>query len=92
MGNNTVALVFSGSNIMSQPPLLTVVEVKDGMANMVFNKPFYINGISRQDQRVAFSLQANTVEYVENNAGNTIPTNAPEPHTLTIENLLIYYQ
>ena len=43
LDEESVALVFVGVYIMSQPPRLTIIVLKNGKASLVFDKPYYIN-------------------------------------------------
>lgn len=87
--DNSLALFFCGTIIMSQPPQLTVVCVQGDKAILVFNKPSYINEIKKSGNEINFTLQSNTLEYLDiNNA----PINSPDLHTLTLKDGMIYYK
>lgn len=89
LGNNTFAAIFKGVDIMSQPPYLTIVVMKDGKANLVFNKPMIINSIkTNSDGTKTFDLQENTVEWIDENT----PANSPITHTMTIKDGNIYFK
>lgn len=86
--DDAVALCFTGITIMSQPPFLTVVIVKNGKATLVFNQPSYIIKNAYTHNELSLSLQANTVEYRD--VG--VPCNSPELHTLEFKDGMIYYK
>ena len=86
--NDERALIFTGIHIMSQPPYLTVIVLKDGKATLVFNKPSYINKIEKNGDAIDFKLQSNTLEYLDSNT----PINSPDLHTLTLKDGMIYYK
>lgn len=89
LGNNTFAAIFKGVDIMSQPPYLTIVVMKDGKASLVFNKPMIINSIkTNSDGTKTFDLQENTVEWIDENT----PANSPITHTMTIKDGNIYFK
>lgn len=90
LDDNTIALLFVGVYIMSQPPYLTVVILKNGNVALVFNKPSYINKIERNGGEINFTLQSNTLEYLDMNSSE--PINPPDLHTLTLKNGMIYYK
>lgn len=74
---------------MSQPPQLTVVCVQGDKAILVFNKPSYINEIKKSGNEINFTLQSNTLEYLDINSA---PINSPDLHTLTLKDGMIYYK
>ena len=86
--DDAVALFFTGIIIMSQPPFLTAVVLKDGKATLVFNEPSYINKIEKNGDAIDFKLQSNTLEYLDSNT----PINSPDLHTLTLKDGMIYYK
>ena len=89
LGDNTFAAIFKGVDIMSQPPYLTIVVMKDGKASLVFNKPMIINSIkTNSDGTKTFDLQENTVEWIDENT----PANSPITHTMTIKDGNIYFK
>ena len=80
--DDAVVLFFTGIIIMSQPPFLTAVVLKDGKAT------FYINKIEKNGDAIDFKLQSNTLEYLDSNT----PINSPDLHTLTLKDGMIYYK
>lgn len=90
LDDNTIAILLRDVYIMSQPPLLTLIVIRDGKANLVFNRPSYINKVSRKGKETIFTLQANSIEIIEEN-GKTIQLNEPELHTLTFKDGMVYY-
>lgn len=86
--DDAVVLFFTGIIIMSQPPFLTAVVLKDGKATLVFNGPSYINKIEKNGDAIDFKLQSNTLEYLDSNT----PINSPDLHTLTLKDGMIYYK
>ena len=90
LGDDAIALLFVGVYIMSQPPYLSMVVLKDGKATLVFNKPSYINKIEKNGDTIDFKLQSNTLEYLDINSSE--PINPPELHTLTLKDGMIYYK
>ena len=86
--DDAVVLFFTGIIIMSQPPFLTAVVLKDGKATLVFNEPSYINKIEKNGDAIDFKLQSNTLEYLDSNT----PINSPDLHTLTLKDGMIYYK
>ena len=88
LDEESVALVFVGVYIMSQPPRLTIIVLKNGKASLVFDKPYYINQVTKNKNGIMLTLQANTVEYRD--VG--VPCNSPELHTLEFKNGMIYYK
>lgn len=89
LDDDTIALVFMGIYIMSQPPYLTVFVLKKGHGGFVFNKPFYVNDIKSDGYETVFTLQSNTLEYLDINSG---PINSPDLHTLTFKDGMMYYK
>lgn len=83
-----MVLFFTGIIIMSQPPFLTAVVLKDGKATLVFNEPSYINKIEKNGDAIDFKLQSNTLEYLDSNT----PINSPDLHTLILKGGMIYYK
>ena len=86
--DDAVVLFFTGIIIMSQPPFLTAVVLKDGKATLVFNEPSYINKIEKNGDAIDFKLQSNTLEYLDSNT----PINSPDLHTLILKGGMIYYK
>lgn len=62
IGDETVALVFHGIYIMSQPPQITIVVLNDQLAKLVFNKSFRIKDLKKNNEDVKFVLQENTIQ------------------------------
>lgn len=87
LGSDAFALLFVGTTIASQPPYLTVIVVKDEKATLAFNKPYFLENIQKNSNSTILSLQANTVEWIEEKQYNQAANN-----TLSIENGLIYYK
>ena len=88
LDNNTVLLLFEGSTIMSQPPFLTGVILRDGKATLVYNKTGYIEQVVQSSSETVFTICENTVEY----DANDNPFSTPIIKTLTIKNGMMYYK
>ena len=89
LGDDTYAAIFKGIDIMSQPPYITIIVMKNGKASLVFNKPMIINDIkTNADGTKTFDLQENVVERIDENT----PANSPITHTMTIANGNIYFK
>ena len=89
LGDDTYAAIFKGIDIMSQPPYITIIVMKNGKASLVFNKPMIINDIkTNADGTKTFDLQENVVEWIDENT----PANSPITHTMTIANGNIYFK
>lgn len=89
LSDDTFAAIFKGVDIMSQPPYLTIIVMKDGKAKVVFNKPMTINSINANaDGSKTFDLQENVVEWIDENT----PANSPITHTMTIKDGNIYFK
>lgn len=86
--DDTVMLMFTGITIMSQPPYITMIVLKNGKATLVFNKPFYIEGVQHSNSETIFTLCANTVEYYENGT----PMNSADMHALSIKDKMVYFK
>lgn len=87
-GEDSMALLFIGTYIMSQPPRLTMLVLKNGNASLVFDRPSYVNNVDKKGNETIFTLQANTVEYRD--VG--VPCDSPELHTLVFKEGMIYYE
>lgn len=81
------ALIFTGLTIMSQPPFLTVVLLRNGKATLVYNKRGMIQKMETVGGLVRLKLQLNTVEYHDDH----IPYNTAELAELEFKNGMIYY-
>ena len=79
-GEDSMALLFIGTYIMSQPPRLTILVLKKGNASLVFDRSSYVNNVDKKGNETIFTLQANTVEYRD--VG--VPCNSPELHTVGV--------
>lgn len=88
LSTDCIAVVLTGITIMSQPPLITIIILKNEESKLVYNRPAEITAIKVQNGETIFDLQLNTVEY----DGNGNPYNAPELATLTFKNGMIYYE
>ena len=88
LDKDTKVLVFVGIYIQSLPPHISMVVLKSGKATLVFNKPYYINEIEKQGNKIDFILQENTLEYVN----SFTPVNQPILKTLTMENGRMYFK
>ena len=86
--DNSLALFFCGTIISSLPPQLTIVCVQENKATLVFNKLSYMNKIERNGDEINFTLQSNTLEYLDSDT----PINSPDLHTLTLRDGMIYYK
>lgn len=88
LDDNTVLLLFEGLAIMSQPPFLTGVVLRNGEATLVYNKTGYIEKVIQSSSETVFTIFENTVEYDANNN----PFYPPIIKTLTIRNGMMYYE
>ena len=88
LDNNTVLLLFEGITIMSQPPYLTGVVLRDGKATLVYNKAGHIEKVVQSASETVFTICENTVEYDADNN----PFSAPIIRTLKIKNRMMYYE
>lgn len=86
--DNSLALFFCGTIISSLPPQLTIVCVQENKATLVFNKLSYMNKIEKNGDEINFTLQSNTLEYLDSDT----PINSPDLHTLTLRDGMIYYK
>ena len=88
LDKDTKVLVFVGIYIQSLPPYISMVVLKSDKATLVFNKPYYINKIEKQGNKINFILQKNTLEYVN----SSTPVNQPILKTLTMEDGRMYFK
>lgn len=88
LNSNTIALLFTGITIMSQPPYITMILLKDKKATLVLNKPSYIEKLQQSDGKTILTLCANTVEWREDGT----PFNDAIINTLTIKDGMIYFK
>ena len=65
LDGDAIALLFTGVNIMSQPPYCTVVILKGGKATLVYNQPAFINDIRKSGDETVITLEMNTVEWID---------------------------
>lgn len=88
LGMDTIALIFYGTIISSQPPLITIIILKDGKATLVFNKPSFIEKVQQSNSETTLALCANTVEWRKDGT----PFNDAIINTLTIKDGMIYFK
>jgi len=88
LGTNMYALVFVEWVYASQPPMTTVVLVRNSQAKLVFNKPAFISAIVRQTGIFSMTLQTNTVEYND----NMDPLNTPDAHIIWWDGNVLRWQ
>lgn len=56
LGNGIRLLAFIGVTYASQPPMFTLIAVKNGIAKVVFNMPFVLKSISKTSNNIEFIL------------------------------------
>lgn len=83
-------VLFTGIEISSEPPFLTIYTLKNGKVTLVFNKRGYINNISTIRGKSDFTFQLNTLEY--RNLGDTIPIKPADIHHIIFTDGKITYQ
>lgn len=88
LDNDTVMLLFTGITIMSQPPYVTIIILKNGEATLVLNKPFFIEKVQHSNNEDIFSLCAKTIEYYDDGT----PMNSASIQKLYVKNKMIYFQ
>lgn len=62
--------------------------MQENKAILVFNKLSYMNKIEKNGDEINFTLQSNTLEYLDSDT----PINSPDLHTLTLRDGMIYYK
>jgi hypothetical protein len=87
LSTNTYALIFTEPIFASQPPMVSIVLIRNGQVKLVYNKKMYIKSISRSG-RFSMQLQANTVEYIN----EYTPANTAELHTLWWDGATLRFQ
>ena len=55
--NEVTALLFEGYLWMDQPPLLTIIIIKDGKAKVVYNKPWFVTGFYAREKNFKLYLK-----------------------------------
>lgn len=80
LAENTYALVFNEWIYASQPAMVSIILLRNGQASLVYNKPMFINSITKQSGNFNMVLQSNTVEY--EGLENPTPTTTPILHTI----------
>lgn len=88
LGNNTLMLCFTGVTIMSEPPYLTIVILRNGEATLVFNKRGEIDNIKKTNDELEFDLWTMYAEY--GSYGQELSSGVK--HTMTIKDGMIYYK
>lgn len=86
LSNNTWGLFFEGSNEASQPPLLTIIVIQDGVAQLVHNHPYFVEKVEKINGITTMTLCENTVEWYNDNQ----PANEAIIRTMTIKDGNIY--
>lgn len=88
LANGVVALFFTGTVLMSQPPYLTIIVLTHGKAYLVFNKKMIINNVVRNNGELLFNLQENVVEWIDENT----PAGDAVLHTISVKDGLMYFE
>ena len=86
--NNRLAIVFTGITITSEPPMITVILLENGTASLVYNKPSFLNKVTRNADSVVFDMQLDNGEIPYEGA----QPGDPKARRLTFKNGLIYFQ
>lgn len=55
--NEATALLFEGYPWMNQPPLLTIIVIKDGKAKVVYNRPWFVTGLYARKKNFKLYLE-----------------------------------
>lgn len=88
LANGSIALFFTGTVLMSQPPYLTIIVLTHGKAYLVFNKKMIINNVVRNNGDLLFNLQENVVEWIDENT----PAGDAVLHTISVKDGLMYFE
>lgn len=88
LADGSIALFFTGTVLMSQPPYLTIVILTHGKAYLVFNKRMIINNVVRNNGDLLFNLQENVVEWIDENT----PAGDAVLHTISVKDGLMYFE
>ncbi|MGV8091759.1 MAG: hypothetical protein AB2L24_07840 [Mangrovibacterium sp.] len=89
VASNTYVLIFNEWIYASQPSMISIVLIRNGQVGLVFNKPGFVNSISKSNGNLNISLQSNTVEYRGDN--NTPPANA-DTHSIWWDGNVLKFQ
>ncbi len=86
LDENTIVLLFTGTNIMSQPPYCTLIVLKEGKASLIYNQQAFINDIQKNNILTRIVLQRNTVEWLNEKT----QSNKPEYDSLILKSSMVY--
>jgi hypothetical protein len=89
LATDTYALVFNEWIYASQPSMVSIILFYKGQATLVYNKPMFINSLTKQTGILSMVLQADTSEYVDS---DTVPVNPPDLHTLWWDGSVLRFQ
>lgn len=88
LGSDMIMLCLIGVTIMSQPPYLTIIILRNGKATLVFNKRGEISDIKKTEDELEFNLWTLYAEY--GSVGQELSPGVN--HTMTIKDGMIYYK
>jgi len=81
LSTNTYALIFNEWIYASQPSMVSIILIRNGEVKLVYNKPMFINSLTKQAGSLSMTLQSNTSEYLDYDK-DPKPVDPPELHTL----------
>lgn len=87
LNDNAIALIVQGTTLASQPPLLTIIIIKNDKAYLVYNEEGNIEDIQKTNSATTIKLLTNTVEWIDDRQ-----LNDGIYKTLTIKDGTIYIQ
>jgi hypothetical protein len=87
----TSVLIFNECIFASQPSMVSIVVLHKNEAKLVFNKPLFINSITKNYYYLNMTLQSNTVEY-GGTPESPVALGTPIIHTIWSEGGVLRYE
>jgi hypothetical protein len=88
LADETYAVILKEWTYASQPPMVSIILIRQGYVSLVFNMPNFIESIISDSGQFDITLCSNTVEYGDNGQ----PLQDADRHHITWDGVYLRYQ